>query len=247
MVDKGDPAAADQGSSKKGSAALPTAAQVIAYLRRHPDFLLRHPELLDLQQAPARHQGPAVVDLQQAMVEKLRRDVARLRADQDEIIANSRDNLNTQDRIHIAALGLLEAESFEQFIEIVTGDLVLMLDVDVVNLCIEMTDLTLSRKVVDGVQILERGAVDRIMGKTHDILLRDDVDGDPEIFGGCSDLVRSDALLRLSISPAAPHGLIAFGTRHPGYFHAGQATELLSFLGKIIEYGIRTWLDLPRP
>jgi uncharacterized protein YigA (DUF484 family) len=169
MVDKGDPAAADQGSSKKGSAALPTAAQVIAYLRRHPDFLLRHPELLDLQQAPARHQGPAVVDLQQAMVEKLRRDVARLRA------------------------------------------------------------------------------VDRIMGKTHDILLRDDVDGDPEIFGGCSDLVRSDALLRLSISPAAPHGLIAFGTRHPGYFHAGQATELLSFLGKIIEYGIRTWLDLPRP
>ena len=122
-----------------------------------------------------------------------------------------------------------------------------MLDVDVVNLCIEMTDLTLSRKVVDGVQILERGAVDRIMGKGHDILLRDDVDGDPEIFGGCADLVRSDALLRLSISPVAPHGLIAFGTRHPGYFHAGQATELLSFLGKIIEYGIRTWLDLPRP
>lgn len=246
MVDKGDPAATDHTTSKKAGTALPSAAQVIAYLRRHPDFLLRHPELLDLQEAPARHRGATVVDLQQAMVEKLRRDVARLRADQDEIIANSRDNLNTQERIHIAVLGLLEAESFEQFIEIVTGDLVLMLDVDVVNLCIEMTDLSLGRTVVDGVQILERGAVDRLMGK-NDVLLRDDVDGDPEIFGGCADLVRSDALLRLRISGAAPHGLVAFGTRHPGYFHPGQATELLTFLGKVIEFGIRTWLDLPRP
>jgi uncharacterized protein YigA (DUF484 family) len=246
MVDKGDTAASGQ-NAKKAATTLPTAAQVIAYLRRHPDFLLRHPELLDLQEAPARHRGATVVDLQQAMVEKLRRDVARLRADQDEIIANSRDNLNTQERIHQAALALLEAESFEQFIEIVTGDLVLMLDVDVVNLCIEMTDLSLNRSSVDGVLILERGAVDRIMGKSRGILLRDDVEGDPEIFGGCADMVRSDALLRLQISPAAPHGLVAFGTRHPGYFHPGQATELLGFLGKIIEFGIRAWLDLPRP
>jgi uncharacterized protein YigA (DUF484 family) len=246
MVDKGDTAASGQ-NTKKAAGNLPTAAQVIAYLRRHPDFLLRHPELLDLQEAPARHQGETVVDLQQAMVEKLRRDVARLRADQDEIIANSRDNLNTQERIHQSALALLEAETFEQFIEIVTGDLVLMLDVDVVNLCIEMTDLSLNRPAVDGVLVLERGAVDRIMGKGRDILLRDDVEGDPEIFAGCAELVRSDALLRLHISPAAPHGLVAFGTRHPGYFHPGQATELLGFLGKIIEFGIRAWLDLPRP
>ena len=246
MTDKADPAATEISTAKKAGAALPTAGQAIAYLRRHPDFLLRHPELLDAQQAPARHQGKAVVDLQQVMVEKLRRDVARLRADQDEIIANSRDNLNTQERIHISALNLLEAETFEQFIEIITGDLVLMLDVDVVNLCVEMTDLTLGDSNIDGIQILEPGAVDRIMGVNQNVLLRDDVDGDPEIFGGCSDLVRSDALLRLRISSAAPHGLIAFGTRHPGYFHPGQATELLSFLGKIIEFGMRSWLDLPQ-
>ncbi len=42
-------------------------------------------------------------------------------------------------------------------------------------------------------------------------------------------------------------GLIAFGTRHPGYFHAGQGTELMSFLGRIIEFGVRSWLDLPKP
>lgn len=70
MSEKGDPAASEATVGKKSAPALPSAAQVIAYLRRHPDFLLRHPELLDAQQAPARHQGKAVVDLQQVMVEQ---------------------------------------------------------------------------------------------------------------------------------------------------------------------------------
>ena len=91
---------------QKKSPALPTAAQVIAYLRRHPDFLYRHPELLDLQAPPARHSDGTVVDLQHFMVERLRNDISRLRANQDEIIANSRDNLGTQERIHKAVLAL---------------------------------------------------------------------------------------------------------------------------------------------
>jgi uncharacterized protein YigA (DUF484 family) len=85
------------------------------------------------------------------------------------------------------------------------------------------------------------------MGKGRQVLLRDDTTGDPEVFGGAAELVRSDALLRLKPSKAAPNALLAFGTRHPGYFHPGQGTELLSFLGRIIEFGIRSWLDLPRP
>ena len=47
------------------------------------------------------------------------------------------------------------------------------------------------------------------------------------MFGGGAGLVRSDALIRLKISAAAPPGLLAFGTRHPGYFNPGQGTELL--------------------
>ena len=232
---------------QKKSPALPSAAQVIAYLRRHPDFLYRHPELLDLQAPPARHADGPVVDLQHFMVERLRNDVAKLRANQDEIIANSRDNLGTQERIHKAVLALLEADTFEEFIEIITGDLVLLLEVDVVCLCIERTEGYNRRPKLDGLELLEQGAVDRIMGKGKLVMLRDDTTGDPEVFGGAAELVRSDALLRLKPSKAAPNALLAFGTRHPGYFHPGQGTELLNFLGRIIEFGIRSWLDLPRP
>ncbi len=237
----------EEAQKKEKVPALPSAAQVIAYLRRHPDFLFRHPELLDMQASPARHTDNQVVDLQHFMVERLRQDVAKLRANQDEIIANSRDNLGTQERIHKAVLAMLEAETFEEFIDIITGDLVLLLEVDVVCLCIERTEGYNRRPKLDGLELLEQGAVDRIMGKGRQVLLRDEAVGDPEVFGGAAELVRSDALLRLKPSKAAPNALLAFGTRHPGYFHPGQGTELLSFLGRIIEFGIRSWLDLPKP
>ena len=42
----------------------------------------------------------------------------------------------------------------------------------------------------------------------------------------------------------APPALLIFGTRHPGYFNAGQGTELLSFLARVIEHCLRLWLGL---
>lgn len=222
-----------------------SAAQVADYLRRHPDFLLQHPDLLDSQVAPARRRGDGVVDLQQYMVERLRNDIARLRADQDDLLANSRDNQSTTDRIHKAALALLGAESFEHMIETVTTDLALLLDVDSVALCIEAADDKTPTAVVEGVRLLAPGTVDNVLGFDRNAMLRDDIVGDPVIFGESAGLVRSDALIRLTISEKTPTGLLAFGTRHPGYFNPGQGTDLLGFLARLLEHCIRTWLDLP--
>ena len=66
-----------------------------------------------------------------------------------------------------------------------------------------------------------------------------------ELFAGGSTLVRSDALVRLSISPATPPVLLAFGSRDPHRFDTGQATELIDFLGSVLEHVIRIWLHLP--
>jgi len=222
-----------------------TAGQVADYLRRHPDFLARHPDILDIQVAPARRKGDGVIDLQQFMVERLRRDIARLRADQDDILANTRDNLSTQDRIHKAALALLSAESFEHFIEIVTTDLAVLLDVDTVSLCVEAVDDRAPQTRIEGVQVLPPGTVDGLIGVDKMVQLRDDTTGDATVFAAGAGLVRSDALLRLNVSERTPPGLIAFGTRHPGYFNPGQGTELLNFLARILEHCIRVWLSLP--
>ncbi len=222
-----------------------TAAQVADYLRRHPDFLARHADLLDSQMAPGRKKGEGVVDFQQFMVDRLRKDIARLRADQDDLLANSRDNLSTQDRIHKAVLAMLAAESFDHLIETAATDLAMLLDVDTVALCVEAADDKAPLIRVEGVQLLSPGTVDKLLGVGRAAMLRDDTVGDPVIFGAAAGLVRSDALLRLSISDRTPAGLIGFGTRHPGYFNPGQGTELLSFLARILEHCIRGWLNLP--
>jgi uncharacterized protein YigA (DUF484 family) len=220
-----------------------TAAQVVDYLKRHPSFLQHHPELLDAQMPPARAQGEGVVDLQQFMVDRLRRDLTKLRGLQDELVANSRDNLSTQDRIHKAILALLDAETFEHLIEIVTTDLAMLLSVDVAALCVEAATGSAPRSV-EGVQVLPSGFVDGLLGPGHEVLLRDDIEGDETIFGPAAGLVRSDALIRLTVGRTAPPALLVFGTRHPGYFNAGQGTELLSFLARVIEHCLRLWLGL---
>ena len=232
----------DRTEAKRSSE--PTAQQVASYLRRHPDFLFRHPEVLEGLKPPIRANGDGVVDLQQFMVERLRGEIQRLRSDQDDLVTTSRDNLSTQARVHAAVLALLAAPSFEHLIEVVTTDFAVLLDVDVATLCIEGDDGPLLRLGMGGVHLLEPGTVDRVLGTGREVLLRADCEPEAEIFGGASTLVRSDALVRFKVASAAPAGLIAFGTRHPGYFHGGQGTELLTFLARVLEHCICGWLDL---
>jgi uncharacterized protein YigA (DUF484 family) len=234
---------AASGTSRAGRV---TAAEVMDYLQRHPDFLTQHPDLLDGLKLPNRRSGDGVVDLQQFMVEKLRRELQRLRGDQDDLLSNSRDNLATQTRVHRAALALLDAKGLTNLIEIVTTDLAVILDVDVVTLCLERSEGLTEPSRMDGVQLLDRGTVDQLVGREHEVLLRDEVTGDPVLFGGGAGLVRSDALLRLRFGEEMPQGLIAFGTRHPGYFDSGQGTELLGFLARILEHCVRSWLSSTR-
>ena len=100
-----------------------TAAQVIDFLRRHPDSLNRHPEVFENQSAPARELGAGVADFQSAMIQRLRADVAGHSDRQRELIDTSRANLTIQARVHECVLSLLEARSFEKVIETVATDL----------------------------------------------------------------------------------------------------------------------------
>jgi uncharacterized protein YigA (DUF484 family) len=229
------------------------AAEVASYLRRHPDFLINRPDLLAVLAPPARDMGDGVVDLQRFMLERLRTDVARLKLVQRKLVTTSRANLQNQTRVHNAVLAMLGATTFEHLITVVTEEMTLLLDIDAVGLCIEMapgkaTRLSgaNARTLAAGVQMLEPGSVDELLGSGHDVLLRADVVGDPALFGvAAAGLVRSDALVRLRVSTATPIGLVALGARKPGLFHPGQGTELLTFLAQVIEHSIRAWLDLP--
>src|SRR5258708_31275307 len=69
------------------------ARDVIGYLRRHPDFLDEHPEALRLLRPPTREIGEGIVDFQQFLYERQRRELNRVNIEYRNLIAVSRGNL----------------------------------------------------------------------------------------------------------------------------------------------------------
>ncbi len=220
--------------------------EIIAYLRRHPDFLDRHPEALRLLGAPTREIGQDVVDFQHFQIERLRRDLARVNLEHRTLIAASRGNLASQGRVHKAVIAILAAPSFEQLLQTVTTDLGVLLDVDVVTIGVESSAAPAGRLSLHGIQLLKEGAVDALLGPERSALLRVDAAGDAALFGAAAGLVRSQALLRLTFGRSAPVGLLCIGTRQPGRFHPGLGTEGLTFLARALGITIAQWLNPPR-
>jgi uncharacterized protein YigA (DUF484 family) len=219
------------------------AREVIVYLRRHPDFFDEHPEALRLLRPTNRELGDGVVDFQRFLHERQRQEVTRLNHEYRNLIAVSRGNLASQNRVHKAALAALAAPSFGQLLQIVTTDFAVVLDVDVVTLAVENIAGVTPRFAVSGIHLLKAGTVEKVLGEERAVHYEADVAGDPALFGGAAGLVRSQALLRLRFGRETPTGLLCIGTRKPGRFHPGLGTELLGFLARIVGLSIGLWLN----
>ena len=102
----------------KPEAAIPielTDAQVVEFLRANGDFLKRYPELLSVIVSPEREfdeansTGSDVIDLQCAMLDRMRSELAERDEKSSELIDSSRSNLQSQNRTHAAVIALLSS------------------------------------------------------------------------------------------------------------------------------------------
>ncbi len=234
----------DSMASKDNTTSPPLSAEdVIAWLRDNPNFLHKHPEACDLLAAPRGHKGKGVVDFQKFMVERLREDRKSIIEEAREIVETSRANMSNQARIHRAVLLMLEARNFEDFIHTIVMDLTALLDIDIIALIVEAHGETLPHINLQGVHAVTAGTINLLM-KDSKIVLESNIKGLEDIYGGGAGLVKSQALLRLSIAPGGPSAMLAFGSRDPALFQPGQGTELTLFLGGVIERCFRAWLDI---
>jgi uncharacterized protein YigA (DUF484 family) len=216
---------------------LPTEQQVARFLQLHPDFLIRHPELLVALSPPSRwSEEDGVVDMQVFMIDRLRDEVERVKGTAEHVLHTSRSNMSIQNRTHQAVVALLEADALSGLAEAVSDDLPAILDVDIAVLAFEGGDAFPAELAVPGVTRLPAGAVEKVMGGAdRDCALAEEMPGDPALFGEGHALVQSSAVVRLVAADRRPPGVLALGSRHGRTFHAGQGTELLSFLARVIE------------
>lgn len=214
---------------------------IVSFLKARKDFFKEHPELLDYLDLPGQEHGKGVVDFQSVQVNRLKADKSNAQKLQRELIDTVRANMNNYNRIQTAVLVLLEAESFEEFVSVVTQDFPVLLDVDTVTLVIEATSKEVPFINQTGIRFARVGTLKKYLG-TGDALLQPNVNGQEEIFGPGAGLVKSQALLRLEISQQTPAGLLAFGSRDPEAFQPDQAIDQIGFLAQVVERCFRLWL-----
>ena len=177
------------------------------------------------------------------MIDRLKEEVHRIKGAAEDLILTSRSNMSTQNRTHQAVLVLLEAANLAQLAQAVADDLPPILDVDVATLCFEQGFQPRPELEVPGVQRIPEGSVDVLLGGAdRACALNEEMPGDPALFGGGAGLVASSALVRVRPGDGLPEGLLALGSRHGCTFHAGQGTELITFLARVVQLSIARYL-----
>lgn len=219
-----------------------TDEDVLEFLKSNPKFLIKNPDAIDYLLPPKDTDGGrGVVDFQHYMVEKLKADKKMVLDTTRDIIEVSRENMNNLARIHDAALKLLEAATFEEFVQTLTDDVPTILDCDVISLVIEDENAQIPNAFKQSIRLMPQGTITQWMqGQVAHI--QSDIRGAEEIFGPGAGLVKSQALLRIDRSMSIPPTLLAFGSRDPEMFREGQGADLVAFLCGIVERVMKLWL-----
>ena len=219
-----------------------TDDQIVEYLKSNPKFLFNNPDAVDYLLPPKDgSNGRRVVDFSHYMVEKLKSDKKMVLDTTRDIIEVSRENMNNLSRIHDAVFKVLEATSFNDFVQVITHDLAPVLDCDAVALVVEDTKQTLPNAHTDAVRIVPSGFINQVM-EGNDVRIHSGVAGSEKIFGAASGLVRSQAIIRIDTRGDIPPTLLAFGARDPELFRDGQGTDLIGFLCGVVERTLKLWI-----
>jgi uncharacterized protein YigA (DUF484 family) len=95
--------------SKEPAAPKLNEREIVAYLKAHPDFLARHPDLLEAIEL--KHRSGSAVSLIEKQVELLRAKAQRLEDRLERLLDVARDNERRQDNVHRLARTLIRAPS----------------------------------------------------------------------------------------------------------------------------------------
>jgi uncharacterized protein len=215
------------------------AGDVREYLYAHPDFLSANDDLLNVLTPPRQRFDDDVRDFQGFMLANLQKGIGKLKDERDYTLQLLQDHLYRQNRMNVATLSILEAPSFRAMIRVIEDDLPLLLDHEAVELLIEDTGAP-----VPGLRKVAPGFVQDWL-PNRDISLEENINGVGELFGSRAHRVRSQAMVRLSISSEAAPGMLALGHRDPSHYTAGLATDQVLHIAGLIELCTRKWLDLP--
>jgi len=193
--------------------------------------------------ANERAMGPNVVDLRGIAMDRLEKRLDRLEDTHRTVVAAAYDNVAGTAQIHRAVLRLLEPQRFETFLRDLSGEVTSILRVDSLRLVIEAdhTDEDDGIERLESVLVTEpRGFVDAYLRAGSSFPARPVVLRPIGLASVHDDGIQSEACLRLDLGEDV--GLLALGSRDSRQFLPQHGTDLLTFLGSVVERTLRRWL-----
>lgn len=181
-----------------------------------------------------------VIDFEGGAMARLQRRMAEVEEANQDLIAFARGHSGAVSSIHQAVLAAVEADGLDHLIHIVTQLWPDLLGLDAVSVALFVGDQGL-RADASGMQFVERRLIERSIDDINGVVMRGVERGHP-LFGPASELIRAEALIRLSNEPPLPGGVLALGQRRAAGFDTRAGSELLGFLGAMLSRMIGRWL-----
>lgn len=214
----------------------PNEVEVIAWLREHPDFLTRHPDLFAELDVPHEVGAASLIEKQ---VEILRSDNQRLKRRLEHLSGVAGENERLMQRLHRMALGLVATASFDDLYQKLHDGLTddfradavcLLLDSETTARFAEADISPMPQKQPEWMQKLLASGTPRCGRLTREKR--------EAIFGDAGAELGSAALV-----PLGNRGVLGIGSKSDERFHPDMGTLFLELLRETLQF--RLGLDDP--
>ena len=229
-------------NTKQESAPL-KAGDVVAYLRRHPGFLNAYPDLYEVLEVSKREHGEAVVDFQQHAIRHLQETLRDVQEDNITLLEMTRSQISSMIQVQRSIITLIETTHLQGFVERLCNDVPNIFQCDVLRLGLEGDATSYEsynpQQHYSGLVLIREPFLDsleedgNVVWDSTDTLfeLPNHVD---ILFSECTDLARSALFIHIHLPHIDKRAVIAFGSRHRGYFAEDYDTDMMQFFGRIV-------------
>jgi len=206
---------------------------VASYLRKNPDFLDDHPDVLEILEI--NHQSGAAVSLIERQVEQLRASNEDISKQLNRLIQVASENQQLMSRLHQLTLELMSIDSHQEFCTHLGNSLLNDFGADILQIC--LFDQEIASEAGEDVIGIKADdlALDQFQAhleKDQTVCGRLSENKLDFLFGSKARWVQSTALIPLGEKGA--DGMMAIGSSDPARFYPGMGTLFLDLLSNVI-------------
>lgn len=218
--------------------------QLVKYLRDHPQFFERYPELLADMSLP--HTTGSAISLIERQVSVLREQKEASRKKLQTLIQNATANERLNERLNSLTLALLDTETLDDVLEIVQTRLSKDFDADAVVIRLFNNghpSLANRAELIDWSEPV-LGAFEKVIRERRPVCGRLGHGQLESLFNDDAGNIASAALIPLveSENSVTCYGMVAIGSHDRERFRADMGTLFLAQLGKILARVLKNYL-----